>query len=57
MTQFPSTIPPSQQDQVTALLADAKYLYNHGMFTVLAQGEFFKAMLAILVPAVREPLQ
>ena len=51
------TIPPSQQDQVTALLADAKYLYNHGTFTVLAQGEFFKAMLAILVPAVREPLQ
>lgn len=37
-------VPVKTLDDVADILAEAKYLYDHGMFTVAAQGEFFKKM-------------
>ena len=35
-------------ERVASLLEDAKYLYEHGAFGPLNQGEFFKAMDAAI---------
>jgi hypothetical protein len=45
-------------DKVKSLVADAKYLYDHGAFSPLAQTEFFTALgaeLADYVPPAPSP--
>lgn len=42
--------------QIQTLIEQAKYLYDHGAFSTLDQGEFFKGMeAAIAAPAPTPP--
>jgi hypothetical protein len=38
-------------EKLTKLVQDAKYLFDHGAFTVLAQAEFFAALATEVAPA------
>ena len=38
-------------EKLTKLVLDAKYLYDHGVFTTLAQAEFFAAVAVEAAPA------
>jgi hypothetical protein len=38
-------------EKLTKLVTDAKYLYDHGVFTTLAQAEFFAAVSDAAAPA------